>query len=67
MEVRLASPDVADRDCAAALLAAEADARHLEEYQKLAQFGFALPGARELLEKLRDDRHPLWMATSAKA
>ncbi|HEX6836049.1 MAG TPA: HAD family hydrolase, partial [Polyangia bacterium] len=29
-------------------------------------FGFALPGARELVEKLRADGHALWMATSAK-
>lgn len=47
--------------------AERADALHLEEYGKLAAFGFALPGARELLETLRGDGHPLWLATSAKA
>ena len=47
--------------------AERADALHLEEYQKLAAFGFALPGARELLETLRGDGHALWAATSAKA
>ena len=46
--------------------AERADGLHLEEYAKLAQFGFALPGARELLETLRADGHALWMATSAK-
>lgn len=46
--------------------AEQADERHLVEYGKLAEFGFALPGARELLEMLRGDGHPLWMATSAK-
>ena len=46
--------------------AERADALHLEEYRKLQSFGFALPGARELLEKLRGDGHELWMATSAK-
>lgn len=46
--------------------AERADALHLEEYAKLAEFGFALPGARELLETLRGDGHALWMATSAK-
>jgi len=46
--------------------AERADALHLEEYGKLARFGFALPGARELLEALRGDGHALWMATSAK-
>ena len=46
--------------------AERADALHLEEYGKLAEFGFALPGARELLEALRGDGHALWMATSAK-
>jgi HAD superfamily hydrolase (TIGR01509 family) len=46
--------------------AERADALHLEEYGKLAGFGFALPGARELLEQLRGDGHALWMATSAK-
>jgi HAD superfamily hydrolase (TIGR01509 family) len=43
-----------------------ADELHLEEYDKLGEFGFPLPGARELLEALRADRHQLWMATSAK-
>jgi HAD superfamily hydrolase (TIGR01509 family) len=47
--------------------AERADGLHLAEYGKLAQFGFALPGARELLEMLRADGHELWMATSAKA
>ncbi|MCU1279521.1 MAG: HAD-superfamily hydrolase subfamily variant 3 [bacterium] len=46
--------------------AEEADALHLEEYDKLAEFGFALPGARELVEALRGDGHELWVATSAK-
>ncbi|HEY2746957.1 MAG TPA: HAD family hydrolase [Polyangia bacterium] len=46
--------------------AERADALHLEEYGKLAAFGFALPGARELLEMLREGGHQLWMATSAK-
>ena len=46
--------------------AARADELHLAEYAKLAEFGFALPGARELLEALRSDGHALWMATSAK-
>ena len=46
--------------------AERADGLHLEEYAKLAQFGFALPGARELLETLRADGHPMWVATSAK-
>lgn len=46
--------------------AERADELHLVEYGKLAEFGFALPGARELLEKLRGDGHALWMATSAK-
>jgi HAD superfamily hydrolase (TIGR01509 family) len=43
-----------------------ADALHLEEYGKLEEFGFPLPGARELLEMLREAGHQLWMATSAK-
>ncbi|HEX4457893.1 MAG TPA: HAD family hydrolase [Polyangia bacterium] len=43
-----------------------ADRLHLLEYQQLSRFGFALPGARELLEKLHADGHRLWMATSAK-
>jgi HAD superfamily hydrolase (TIGR01509 family) len=47
-------------------LAERADELHLEEYQKLQEFGFALPGARELLEALRAGGHELWMATSAK-
>jgi HAD superfamily hydrolase (TIGR01509 family) len=46
--------------------AERADELHLEEYDKLGEFGFPLPGARELLEALRADRHQLWMATSAK-
>ena len=46
--------------------AERADELHLVEYGKLAEFGFALPGARELLETLRGDGHALWMATSAK-
>ncbi|HXU71296.1 MAG TPA: HAD family hydrolase [Polyangia bacterium] len=46
--------------------AERADGLHLEEYARLAQFGFALPGARELLETLRADGHPMWVATSAK-
>ena len=46
--------------------AERADELHLVEYGKLAEFGFALPGARELVEKLRGDGHALWMATSAK-
>ncbi len=46
--------------------AERADELHLVEYARLAQFGFALPGARELVEKLRGDGHPWWMATSAK-
>ncbi len=46
--------------------AERADELHLVEYGKLAEFGFALPGARELLEALRGDGHALWMATSAK-
>ena len=47
-------------------LAERADELHLAEYEKLAQFGFALPGARELLQTLHGDGHALWMATSAK-
>lgn len=47
-------------------LAERADQLHLVEYRKLAGFGYPLPGARELLETLRDDGHALWMATSAK-
>jgi HAD superfamily hydrolase (TIGR01509 family) len=43
-----------------------ADALHLEEYKKLEHFAFATPGARELLEMLRAEKHALWMATSAK-
>jgi HAD superfamily hydrolase (TIGR01509 family) len=46
--------------------AERADGLHLEEYARLAQFGFALPGARELLQTLRADGHPMWVATSAK-
>ncbi|MCU1278108.1 MAG: HAD-superfamily hydrolase subfamily variant 3 [bacterium] len=46
--------------------AQRADELHLEEYGRLAEFGFPLPGARALLEALRADRHDLWMATSAK-
>jgi len=46
--------------------AERADELHLVEYGKLAEFGFALPGARELLLGLRGDGHALWMATSAK-
>ncbi|MDB4964400.1 MAG: HAD-superfamily hydrolase subfamily variant 3 [Myxococcales bacterium] len=46
--------------------AERADAGHLEEYEKLQEFGFALPGARELLEMLREAGHQLWMATSAQ-
>jgi len=46
--------------------AERADELHLAEYAKLAAFGFALPGARELLEALHGDGHALWMATSAK-
>jgi HAD superfamily hydrolase (TIGR01509 family) len=43
-----------------------ADKLHLQEYQQLARFGFGLPGAKELLQKLHADGHRLWMATSAK-
>jgi HAD superfamily hydrolase (TIGR01509 family) len=43
-----------------------ADELHLGEYEKQAMFGFATPGARELLLMLREDRHALWLATSAK-
>lgn len=46
--------------------AERADRLHLEEYKKLAAFGFATPGARELVESLREQGHALWMATSAK-
>jgi len=46
--------------------AERADELHLEEYRKLAAYGFALPGAREPLLGLRGDGHALWMATSAK-
>jgi HAD superfamily hydrolase (TIGR01509 family) len=46
--------------------AERADALHLEEYARLAGFGFALPGARELLLALRGDGHELWVATSAQ-
>jgi HAD superfamily hydrolase (TIGR01509 family) len=46
--------------------AERADELHLAEYAKLAEFGFALPGARELLLSLHADGHALWMATSAK-
>ena len=46
--------------------AERADELHLAEYAKLAEFGFALPGARELLLALHGDGHALWMATSAK-
>lgn len=46
--------------------AARADELHLAEYAKLASLGQALPGARALLEMLRDDGHRLWLATSAK-
>jgi HAD superfamily hydrolase (TIGR01509 family) len=46
--------------------AKEADQLHLQEYERLSRFGFGLPGARELLEKLHADGHRLWMATSAK-
>jgi beta-phosphoglucomutase-like phosphatase (HAD superfamily) len=46
--------------------AKRADKLHLEEYGKQSQFGFALPGARELLQLLRAEGHRLWVATSAK-
>jgi HAD superfamily hydrolase (TIGR01509 family) len=46
--------------------AARADRLHLEEYQKQSRFGFPLPGARELLRRLRAQGHRLWVATSAK-
>src|SRR4051812_25295843 len=46
--------------------AARADRLHLEEYAKQSSFGFALPGARELLQMLRAEGHRLWVATSAK-
>ena len=47
--------------------AEEADRRHLEEYGKLADFGFPTPGARELVEALHAGGHAPWLATSAKA
>jgi HAD superfamily hydrolase (TIGR01509 family) len=46
--------------------AARADRLHLENYAQQSKFGFALPGARELLQMLRAEGHRLWVATSAK-
>lgn len=45
---------------------ARASQLHEEEYGRLAQFGFALPGARELLLKMHAEGHALWLGTSAQ-
>jgi HAD superfamily hydrolase (TIGR01509 family) len=44
----------------------QANALHKQEYARQAQYGFALPGARELMESLHEARHALWLATSAR-
>jgi HAD superfamily hydrolase (TIGR01509 family) len=43
-----------------------ADRLHLRYYAQVEKNGFALPGARELIEALKSDGHSLWIATSGK-
>jgi|SRR5918998_2104093 HAD superfamily hydrolase (TIGR01509 family) len=40
-------------------------ALHAEYFARFQEHGHALPGAKELLSKLADAGHPVWLATSA--